>query len=63
VQDWCRARDLSLGGLLSLDTAWRLAQAWYHDRLEPSWTRKSVQEAQGLFTELGMTEPFWNLSG
>jgi hypothetical protein len=35
---------------------------WYHDRLEPSWQRKTLEEAQGLFTELGMVSEFWQLS-
>jgi hypothetical protein len=39
------------GGMLTLDTAWQLAKAWYHDRLDPSWRRKSLQEVQQLFTE------------
>jgi hypothetical protein len=63
VQAWCSEQGLPLGGLLSLDTAWRLAQAWYHDRLEPLWLRKTLEEAKRLFTELGMTSSFWDLSG
>ena len=62
MQTWCHARDLPAGGVLSLTTAWQLAQAWYHDRLDPAWQRKSPDEAQRLFTELGLTGPFWNLS-
>lgn len=62
MQHWCEARNRKIGGILSLDTTWRLARAWYHDRLEPSWRRKTVQEAQELFTELGMTSPHWKLT-
>lgn len=61
METWCRERNTPPGGLLSLDTAWRLAVAWYHDRLEPSWRRKTLEEAKQLFTELGMTVPFWEL--
>ena len=25
IQSWCRGRDLTVGGVLSLDTAWQLA--------------------------------------
>lgn len=38
-----------------------LAIAWYHDRLEPSWRCKTIDEARQLFAELGMTAPFWEL--
>jgi hypothetical protein len=38
-----------------------LAEAWYHDRLEPAWRRKTAQEVRDLFARLDMTAPFWNL--
>jgi hypothetical protein len=52
---------MGVGGLLNLETAWCLAKAWYHDRLEPTWRRKTLSEAQQLFTKLGMTSSFWRL--
>ena len=52
---------MPVGGILSLDTAWQLAKAWYHDRLDPAWQRKTLEEAQALFAELGMTGSFWEL--
>lgn len=52
-----------MGGVLSLERVWQLAQHWYHDRLSPSWKRKSVAEAQQLFGELGLVGPFWQLEG
>ena len=62
VDRWCQSWRLSRGALLSLDQAWRLAQAWYGpDRREPAWRRKNVEEAETLFAELGLTGPFWNL--
>jgi len=53
--------DLDLGGLLTLQQAWRLAKAWYQDRLDPSWQRKGAGEVQALFTQLGLTSLFWDL--
>ena len=44
-----------------METARRLAQAWYHDRLDPSWRRKTIGEAQALFSALGMIADFWKL--
>jgi len=62
VDRWCRQWNLSRGALLNLDQGWRLAQAWYGpDRREPDWRRKTVDEAEALFDELGLTSPFWNL--
>jgi hypothetical protein len=47
--------------MISLPTAWALAQAWYADRLQPSWRRRTATEAQAVFTGLGLTGPFWSL--
>ena len=41
---WCEGRGLYVGGLLTLDTAWRLAVGWYRDRLEPTARRKTLDE-------------------
>ena len=52
-----------MGSVLSLETAWQLAQAWYRDRLDPGWRRKPLAETQRLFASLGMVGPFWQLKG
>ena len=51
-----------MGGVLSLETAWRLVQAWYHDRLDPAWRRKTGAEVRSLFDELGIEGSFWALA-
>jgi hypothetical protein len=30
---------------------------------EPEWRRHTVEEAEGLLTQLGLIGPFWNLRG
>jgi hypothetical protein len=50
------------GAILSIEQGWRLAQAWYSaDRREPAWRRRSLDETEALFSELGLTSGFWNL--
>ena len=62
VDNWCRQWKLERGALLSLEQAWLLAQAWYGpDRREVAWRRKTLEEAEALFEDLGLTSPFWNL--
>ena len=62
IDRWCASWKLERGAVLSLDTGWRLAQAWYGpDRREPAWRRKTLDETAALFAELGLTGPFWNL--
>ena len=59
---WCVERGRAVGAVIPLSTAWALAQAWYSDRLEPSWRRRTAAEAQAVFNALGLTDPFWNLT-
>ena len=58
---WCEERGRAVGAVISLPTGWALAQAWYSDRLDPSWQRRTAAEAQAVFTELGLTGAFWRL--
>ena len=62
VEAWCRKRGEPVGGLLSVDQLWRLARAWYRDRMEPSWRRRTAEEAQQIFASIGLTGEFWRLA-
>jgi hypothetical protein len=63
VQNWCKQWNLPLGATLTLNQIWQLAIAWFKpDRRNPDWKRYSVEEAQDIFTKIGLTSPFWNLS-
>ena len=63
VEKWCRDWRFERGATLRLGQCWRLAEAWYGaDRRDPLWRRRTPQEAQALFTELGLTGPFWRLA-
>ncbi len=44
-----------------MGVALRLAGAWYHDRLDPQWRRRTPEETQALFATLGLTGPFWQV--
>ena len=62
IEKWCKDWKLPRGATLTLDQSWKLAEAWYGpDRREPEWRRKTVDEAEALFAELGLTSPFWKL--
>lgn len=62
VDRWCRQWSLPKGALLNPEQAWQLASAWYgEDRRLPQWRRRTVDESEALFTELGLTSPFWSL--
>jgi hypothetical protein len=40
---------------------WDMARLWYHDRLDPAWTRRSPAEATAAFASIGLTGDFWKL--
>ncbi len=60
---WLSARDLEHGATLSVEQQWDLARVWYQDRMSPEWRRRTASEAQAVFESLGLTGPFWRLSG
>ena len=62
VATWLKQWRMSRGEVLSLEECWHLAQAWYgEDRREPGWRRRTVDEAEALFAQLGFRSPFWRL--
>jgi hypothetical protein len=64
AHNWCAQWGREPGGVLSLQQAWELAQAWYGpDRREADWRRKTLEEVEALFAELGLVGSFWELRG
>ncbi len=62
VDHWCRQWSMERGALLALQTAWELARAWYAaDRRNPAWRRRTLEETEALFTQLGLGGAFWAL--
>ena len=61
IERWCRARDLPRGGTMTLEQCGKLAHAWYADKLAPDWRRKPLEEAEQVFAEIGLADPFWQL--
>lgn len=61
VLRWCRQWGQPTGEIFSLDQQWRLAQAWYADRLNRDWRRKTTEEVEDLFAKLGLTSTFWDI--
>jgi hypothetical protein len=44
-----------------LEQVWRLARAWYADRLDEDWAPRTPDAAERLLTEAGFTGSFWFL--
>ena len=61
VERWCDSRRVPRGATLGLDQVWRLARAWYGNKLSPQWRRATPEEAEAVFAEIGLTGEFWRL--
>ena len=61
VHRWCELWSQPFGEMFSLEQQWGLAKAWYSDRLQSDWRRKTPEEVEALFTELGLTSRFWRI--
>jgi hypothetical protein len=61
VDRWSEKRGLERGELVTLEQIWALARAWYGNVLSPDFRRRTPDEAQAFFTEIGLTGPFWQL--
>lgn len=63
VERWCAWRGRAQGAVFAPETLWLLARAWYADRLDPGWVRRSVAERQAILEGVGLTGPFWAIEG
>jgi hypothetical protein len=61
VDRWCRQRRIQRGAVFMAEQMWRLADVWYANRLSPDWRRRTAEEAEAVFEEIGLTGPFWRL--
>jgi Alkylmercury lyase len=62
VDRWCTQWRLPRGATLTVEQLWRLADAWYADRLAPNWRRKTIDEAHAIFRSLGLDSEAWQLA-
>jgi hypothetical protein len=62
VDRWCKTWNAPRGEVLTLDQCWRLAQAWYGDRMSPKWLPRSTAELQALLASVGLAGEFWRLA-
>ena len=62
VDRWSEQTRIERGASLSLNQLWNLADVWYRDRLSPDWRRRSAEEVEAVFADIGLTGEFWRLS-
>lgn len=62
LERWLAERNRPRGATMSVEKQWRLASEWYGNRLELDWRRRTPEEVQQAFEELGLTGTFWNVT-
>jgi hypothetical protein len=61
VGRWTSHGGHSKGATLTPEQGWRLAKAWFEERLSPDWRRRTSDEAQAVFESIGLVGAFWQL--
>jgi hypothetical protein len=59
VSRWLGAREP--GATIPVTKLGELAQAWWHDRLDPDWRPHTREQNQAILHALGLTGDFWRL--
>lgn len=59
LSQWLTARNATRGAVLSIPQLWELSQRWYRDRMSPEYHGRSLEQAQKIFEEVGLTSEFW----
>jgi hypothetical protein len=60
ARQWCRIRNVPLRPLVSIPQLWGLSKTWYSSRLRPDARRPQPDEMRKIFSDLGLTGPFWD---
>ena len=59
LHEWLIMQKAPRGAVLSIQQLWELSQRWYEDRMSPQYHGRTIEQAQKIFKELGLTSEFW----
>jgi hypothetical protein len=62
IKAWCERSGEPRGPAISLATLWRLSEAWYGDRLAPSYRGRTREQVEAVFARFGLTGEHWRLA-
>jgi len=60
LDEWCTARQYPRRPTATLPQLWRMAVAWYSNRLNADAHRPDSNEIRQMFAGIGLTDPFWD---
>jgi hypothetical protein len=61
IDKWCQLNNLERGEVLTINHVWELSKLWYQDRLSVNYHGRSVEQAEEIFRQAGLTSEFWYL--
>jgi len=61
IERWCKQNQLKRGEVLTLNRVWELSKLWYQDRLSLDYHGRTVEQAEEIFKQAGLTSVFWNM--
>lgn len=56
---WIQATGEKRGEYLSLQQVWQLSKLWYSNRMSTDYRERTIEEAEAIFTQVGLTSNFW----
>jgi hypothetical protein len=59
LDEWLVTQKAQRGAVLSTPQLWELSQRWYQNRMSPEYHGRTMEQAQKIFKELGLTSKFW----
>jgi hypothetical protein len=59
LDEWLVPQKAQRGAVLSIPQLWELSQRWYQDRMSLEYRGRTIEQAQKIFEELGLTSEFW----
>jgi len=63
IDAWCVRHGRPRGAVLDIETGIKLAGLWFGDYASPGWRRKTPQQGEAIFRELGLDSTFWRMPG
>jgi hypothetical protein len=61
LDEWLVAQHAKRGAALSISKLWDLSQRWYQNRMSPDYHGRTLERAQQVFEEAGLTSSFWTI--
>ncbi len=63
IDRWAERHGRPRGAILKMPDALKLSYRWFGDYAQPDWRRKTPEQAEAIFEDLGLDRNFWSITG